>query len=64
MVTPDGTISTIAGGNLAGYFGDGRPASRAIFASILSLARDSKGNLYLADVSNQMLHKLDRFQVK
>jgi len=28
------------------------------------LAADAQGNLYLADVSNQMLHKLDRYRVK
>jgi DNA-binding beta-propeller fold protein YncE len=28
------------------------------------LAADAQGNLYLADVSNQMLHKLDRYRAK
>ena len=28
------------------------------------LAADAQGNLYLADVSNQMLHKLDRYQLQ
>ena len=28
------------------------------------LAVDAQGNLYLADVPNQMLHKLERFRVK
>jgi DNA-binding beta-propeller fold protein YncE len=28
------------------------------------MATDAQGNLYLADVPNQMLHKLDRYQVK
>jgi uncharacterized protein (TIGR03437 family) len=60
QVDPNGIISTLAGGDYAGYFGDGVPATSAIFAFVYSLAFDSKGNLYLADHDNNRVRKVDR----
>ncbi|MGO9095116.1 MAG: BACON domain-containing protein, partial [Bryobacteraceae bacterium] len=58
-----GTIATVAGNGLAGYSGDGGPATRAS----LNLAGgsfnggvgvDSAGNLYIADTFNQRIRKV------
>jgi hypothetical protein len=47
-VTPDGTISTVAGGGNAGL-GDGGPARGAILYTPTSVTLDSVGDLYIAD---------------
>jgi hypothetical protein len=51
-------ISTIAG-TTAGFSGDGGPAVRAQLYYPNSLAFDSKGNLYLADSSNNRIRRID-----
>ena len=48
-VTPDGTISTVAGNGLPGYTGDGGPATKASFTIPSGLAVDAAGNVYVAD---------------
>jgi uncharacterized protein (TIGR03437 family) len=65
MVTPDGIIHTIAGGGLSvlgspspGYSGDGGPALSAQFDEPTSIILDSSGNLYIADVGNNIIRKL------
>ena len=50
MVSPDGTIRTIAGSG-PGYSGDGGPAANAQLAAPGALATDAAGNLYIADGS-------------
>ena len=45
-VTADGTITTIAGTGLAGFTGDGGPATAARFGVFSGIAVDSKGNVY------------------
>ena len=54
-----GIITTIAGGNGAGYSGDGGPATAAKMEYIFSLALDGPGNLYLADYRNHCIRKID-----
>ena len=49
MVTPDGTIKTIAGNGQQGYSGDGGDALKAEFGLISGMAVDRNGILYLAD---------------
>ncbi len=49
-VTPDGTITTIAGTEITGYSGDGGPGVKAQFNSPGALAIDDSGNLYIADL--------------
>jgi hypothetical protein len=62
-ITPDGTISTIAGTGPPGFSGDGGPATRAQFNLIMgdngSLARDPQGNLYIVDTGNNRIRKVD-----
>lgn len=59
LVTPDGTINTIAGNGLAGYNGDGGgatavdPINGGILNHPFGLAVDKKGVLYIADNGNQ-----------
>jgi len=57
-VTPDGLISTAAGTGIAGFRGDGGPASAAQLAFPAGLALDRQGNLYIADSQNQRVRKL------
>jgi uncharacterized protein (TIGR03437 family) len=48
-VSPDGTITTIAGTGILGISGDGGPAASAQLSSATGLAFDASGNLYLGD---------------
>jgi len=64
-VDTGGTITTVAGDNNPGSFGDGGPAASAEIAaysaSIYSssgLAVDASGNLYIADTGNNRIRKV------
>jgi uncharacterized protein (TIGR03437 family) len=57
-VTPAGIISTIAGNGLPGSSGDGGPAVDASLSSMLGLALDNAGNLYIADSGNRRVRKV------
>lgn len=54
----DGTISTIAGTGVAGFFGDGGAATSAQLSNPTALAVDSSGNLYIADTDNHRIRKI------
>lgn len=58
-VTPDGTVTTIAGTGMPGYAGDGGPASEACLDQPCDLASDPAGNLYIADSCNNRIRKVD-----
>lgn len=58
-VAPDGTISTIAGTGKKGYSGDGGPALQATFNLPHELRFDSKGDLYVVDMTNHAVRKID-----
>jgi uncharacterized protein (TIGR03437 family) len=49
MVSPSGSIRTIAGNGGPGYSGDGGPATSAQLGSLSGLAIDGAGNLYAGD---------------
>jgi len=54
-------IQTVAGSNTTPlpFSGDGGPADLAQFAAPFGLARDTSGNLYVADLTNFRLRKID-----
>ena len=54
-----GVISTIAGTGQAGYGGDGGPAVAAMFNRPHSIALDGRGNLYVADIGNHRIRRID-----
>jgi sugar lactone lactonase YvrE len=54
-----GTITTVAGTGIAGYSGDGGPATAAQFDGPRGLAGDGAGNLYVADDNNHRIRRID-----
>ena len=54
-----GTISTVAGTGERGFSGDGGPAARAQFNRPHSIALDGKGSLYVADIGNHRIRRID-----
>ena len=58
-VTAAGIITTVAGNGNRGYSGDGGPATSAqIINSVLGVAVDAAGNLYIADGGNSRIRKV------
>jgi uncharacterized protein (TIGR03437 family) len=57
-VTPKGIISTVAGTGIAGFRGDGGPATAAQLAFPAGLALDHAGSLYVADSQNQRIRQV------
>jgi uncharacterized protein (TIGR03437 family) len=51
----NGYISTVAGRNVAGYGGDGGPATSAVINNPDSIVVDSKGNFYFSDTLNHIV---------
>lgn len=59
-LAPDGTLSTVAGRGSPGYSGDGGPASAAEFNQPHELRFDAAGNLFVADMLNHAIRRVDR----
>src|SRR5579884_528379 len=57
-ISPDGTITTIAGNGQTGFSGNGVPATQAELNSPISVVLDQKGNLYIADQNNHRVRKV------
>jgi uncharacterized protein (TIGR03437 family) len=57
-VTPNGIITTFAGTGVAGFSGDGGPASKASFNHPSDLDFDNTGNMYVADDRNHRIRKI------
>lgn len=54
-----GNISTIAGTGSYGYSGDGGAASSATFQNPASVELDGSGNIYVADMFNHVIRKIN-----
>jgi streptogramin lyase len=54
-----GAISTVAGTGKLGFAGDGGPATKAELNTPHSIALDGAGNLYIADIGNHRIRKVD-----
>ncbi len=59
-VSPNGTVTTVAGGGASGFSGDGGAATDAALDQPGGLAVDGAGNLYIADYYNQRIRKVDK----
>jgi sugar lactone lactonase YvrE len=59
-IVPGGMASTVAGTGIAGYSGDGGPATSAQLNGPWGIALDSKGDIYIADSLNYRIRKVDR----
>ena len=58
-VDPGGTITTVAGTGSRGYSGDGGPALGAQLDEPIGLALDASGNLYIADLGNHRVRRVE-----
>ena len=58
-MTPDGVITTIAGTGVAGFSGDGGPATSAELNGPSRVSPDNQGNLYFVDSYNNRIRKID-----
>ena len=58
-IKKDGTIVTVAGRGIQGYFGDGGPGEKAMLKTPTAIAFDSKGNAFISDLGNNRIRKLD-----
>ena len=54
-----GVISTVAGTGEAGYGGDGGAADAALLDGPSGVAADAAGNVYVADLSNHRVRRID-----
>jgi streptogramin lyase len=57
-VTPDGTITTVAGTGVEGYSGDGGPALKAKLADPHGIAVGEDGSLYIGEPRNHCIRKV------
>lgn len=58
-ITPDGIIHTVAGTGQKGYTGDNGPAKDATFNLPHEIRFDAAGNLYIVDMQNHAVRKVD-----
>jgi uncharacterized protein (TIGR03437 family) len=58
MIAPNDTITTVVGTGMAGYTGDGGPASAALLNLPSGIALDSSGNMYIADEGNAVVRRV------
>jgi uncharacterized protein (TIGR03437 family) len=58
-ISTSGKISTVAGTGAAGFTGDGGPAVNAQLNTPTGIFVDPAGNLFIADVGNQRIRKVD-----
>ncbi len=54
-----GIITTVAGNGVVGYGGDNGPADSAAIQNCVDIAIDKIGNMYIADMNNNRIRKVD-----
>jgi trimeric autotransporter adhesin len=59
LVISSSLVNIFAGTGTAGYNGDGIPANTAELNNTAGVARDSAGNIYIADQNNCIIRKVD-----
>lgn len=59
-ITPDGTLTPVAGNGTPGFSGDGRLAVEAQLNTPTGVAIDGTGNIYIADSENVRVRRVDR----
>jgi serine/threonine protein kinase/sugar lactone lactonase YvrE len=57
-ISPNNTITTVAGNGIAGFSGDGGPATAAELNGPVGLAVDAAGNVYIADYLNSRIRRV------
>jgi hypothetical protein len=63
-ISTDGIITTIAGTGVAGYSGDGGPATAAKMDFPMAIAIDNANNLYVSDYQNRVVRKITASSTK
>ncbi len=58
-LSPEGTLTTIAGTQKAGYSGDGGPATQARLFEPYEIRFDKKGDLYFVEMKNHLIRKVN-----
>jgi hypothetical protein len=59
-ITPLGIISSVAGNGMAGFAGDGGPATSARLNGPTGIALDTFGNIYVSDGQNNRIRRIDK----
>ena len=59
VVNTSGTINTMAGTGVAGFYGDGAAAGNAGLRYPFGLTTDSKGNIFIADSKNNRIRMIE-----
>lgn len=58
-ITKEGEIVSVAGKGYPGFFGDGGSALKAMLKNPAAITFDSKSNLYISDMGNNRIRKVD-----
>lgn len=58
-ISPEGTVTTVAGTGVPGFHGDGGPAVAAQFNQPSVVRVDTAGNLYVVDRRNRVVRRVD-----